>query len=249
MKTPQVSAADRPGYGPEPAAPPRPPLSRAQDRVLSALGAEDGPVTMATLSSATGLHANTLRDHLEVLERAGLVRRHTAAPDGPGRPRALYEAVPDAGAHVEYAGLASVLAATIHRTSRDPRRDATTAGVQWGEELAAARPRPSGEERETVARREVVTVLDELGFAPEPDRDNGVVRLTRCPLLDTARRFPDVVCAVHQGIVQGALKAYGADPEAAELFPFSDPGACRLHLGAPEHDRHSSDRLPSATTR
>jgi hypothetical protein len=45
------------------------------------------------------------------------------------------------------------------------------------------------------------------------------------------------------------LKAYGADPEAAELFPFSDPGACRLHLGAPEHDRHSSDRLPSATTR
>jgi predicted ArsR family transcriptional regulator len=84
-----------------------------------------------------------------------------------------------------------------------------------------------------------VAVLDELGFAPEGDRDNAVVRLTRCPLLDTARRFPDVVCAVHLGIVQGALEEYDADPGSAELYPFSEPGACRLHL----------DGRPSVTAR
>jgi predicted ArsR family transcriptional regulator len=230
----QVAPLDRPGYGPQPTVPPRPPLTRAQGRVLSALTGEDGPVTMATLSTATGLHANTLRDHLDVLERAGLVRRHSAPPQGPGRPPTLYEAVTGGSAHVEYAGLASVLAATIHNTSRDPRRDATLAGVQWGRELAAARRRPfenyATQTDAADARREVVEVLDELGFAPTTDRADTVVRLTRCPLLDTARRFPDVVCAVHLGIVQGALKEYGADPDSADLLPFSDPGACRLHL-------------------
>jgi predicted ArsR family transcriptional regulator len=184
---------------------------------------------MAALSSATGLHANTLRDHLEALEQAGLVRRHTAAPQGPGRPRALYEVVGADATHVEYADLATVLASTIRRTSDDPRLAATLAGSQWGQELAASHGRPARADGPG-ARREVVAVLDELGFAPEADQDNSVVRLTRCPLLDTARRFPDVVCAVHLGIVQGALGEYGADPDSAELHPFSDPGACRLEL-------------------
>jgi predicted ArsR family transcriptional regulator len=180
---------------------------------------------MAVLSTATGLHANTLRDHLDALEQAGLVRRRRAAPHGPGRPRSLYEVVAEDAAHVEYAGLATVLASTIHRTSDDPRLAATLAGAQWGHELAASHGLPPTAD----ARREVVAVLDELGFAPEGDHDSAV-RLTRCPLLDTARRFPDVVCAVHLGIVQGALEEYGADPDAAELYPFSEPGACRLQL-------------------
>jgi predicted ArsR family transcriptional regulator len=226
VKTPQAGPVDRPGYGPQPTHPARMPLSRAQGRVLTTLAASDQPVTMAALSAATGLHANTLRDHLDALERADLVRRRTAAPHGPGRPRTLYEVVAEDAAHVEYAGLATVLASTIHRTSDDPRLAATLAGAQWGHELAASHGLPTQGD----ARREVVAVLDELGFAPEGDHDSSVVRLTRCPLLDTARRFPDVVCAVHLGIVQGALEEYGADPDAAELYPFSEPGACRLQL-------------------
>ena len=75
-------------------------------------------------------------------------------------------------------------------------------------------------------------MLEEIGFAPEANRDSSVVRLTRCPLLDTARRYPDVVCAVHVGIVRGALEEYGAGTVGAELLPFAEPGACLLHLGA-----------------
>jgi len=238
VKTPQVGPLDRPGYGPQPTAAARLPVSRAQGRVLTALGRSDQPVTMAALSTATGLHANTLRDHLDALERAGLVRRHTAAPHGPGRPRSLYQAVAADAAHVEYAGLATVLASTIRRSSDDPRLAATVAGAQWGQELAAAHGRPA-RAGDPEARREVVAVLDELGFAPESDPDHAVVHLTRCPLLDTARRFPDVVCAVHLGIVQGALAEYDADPDSAELYPFSEPGACRLEL----------DRRATATAR
>src|SRR3546814_19925983 len=53
------------------------------------------------------------------------------------------------------------------------------------------------------------------------------VRLTRCPLLETAKEFPDVVCGVHLGIVRGALEEYGGDSERTDLFAFSEPGACR----------------------
>jgi predicted ArsR family transcriptional regulator len=217
--------------GPRPATPRPRQLSKAQARVLGHLQGEAGPITLAALSEVTGLHANTLRDHLDALERAGLVHREQEQPHGPGRPRTLYEAVADsAPGHDEYAGLAAALAGTIHRTSADPRRDAALAGEEWGHDLAAARERPA-RPGSAGARRAVVSMLDEIGFAPEADRAGSVVLLTRCPLLDTARRYPDVVCAVHLGIVRGALEEYGADPAPAELFPFSDPGACRLHLG------------------
>jgi predicted ArsR family transcriptional regulator len=76
----------------------------------------------------------------------------------------------------------------------------------------------------------VVSLFDDLGFAPESDGRASTVRLTRCPLLEAARRYPDVVCAVHLGLTRGALEEYGADTEGARLLPFAEPGACVLHL-------------------
>jgi predicted ArsR family transcriptional regulator len=76
----------------------------------------------------------------------------------------------------------------------------------------------------------VVEILADVGFAPVADNRQSVVRLTRCPLLEAAHRFPDVVCGVHLGLVRGALEEYGAEAERSELFAFSEPGACRLEL-------------------
>lgn len=228
MKTP------RPGYGPRPTGPsgPAQTLSRAQARVLTVLREQPEPVTLSGLSDVTGLHPNTLREHLEALESRGLLRRAQAAPAGPGRPAWLYEATADRSAgHSEYAGLAGALAATIHRTSADPAADAALAGTDWGHELAAGHGRPAVPE-EAGARGQVVSLLDEIGFAPESDSTHAEVRLTQCPLLETAVRYPDVVCNVHLGIVRGALEEFGADPGPAELYPFSEPGACRLRLTA-----------------
>lgn len=228
----------RPGYGPRPVAPAPGTrgLSAARAAVLELLEGSDAPRSLAELSSATGLHQNTLREHLEALARRGLVRRLRAAPRGRGRPAWLYEAtaadVAPAGA--EYAGLAGTLAAHIHRTSRDPRQDAVSAGTSWGRELARKAGRPAGPEP-AEARRKVVAILDQVGFAPETDDEATTTRLTRCPLLDTAKEFPDVVCGVHLGIVRGALDEYGADSSGTSLTPFAEPGACRLRLATPEH--------------
>lgn len=206
-------------------------MSRARTRVLETLRAQPEPTALAALAACTGLHTNTIREHLDALEKHGLVQRQRATPSGRGRPAWLYGATAgdDLAAHSEYAGLAVALASTIHRTSDSPRDDAIVAGTDWGHELARDHGRPL-DRGGTGARREVVDLLDEFGFAPEADARNSTVRLTRCPLLEAAHRYPDVVCGVHLGIVRGALEEYGADPSATDLIPFSEPGACRLHL-------------------
>jgi predicted ArsR family transcriptional regulator len=109
------------------------------------------------------------------------------------------------------------------------------AGTEWGHDLA--RSRPATTRGAASARREVVGLLDDLGFAPQPDARDARVMLTRCPLLEAAHRHPDVVCGVHLGIIRGALEEYGGDGGPAELLPFSDVGACRLHLTTPKEPR------------
>jgi predicted ArsR family transcriptional regulator len=189
------------------------------------------PTALPELTEATGLHANTLREHLEALVNRGLVRRERSAPSGRGRPAWLYEAVdPSVGdAGTEYAGLAAALAAHLHRTSTDPDRDAVEAGRAWGRDLAHRAGPPSAPSA-AAARRKVVDILDDVGFAPRTDERATTAHLTRCPLLETAKEYPDVVCGVHLGIVRGALEEYGADSARTQLLPFAEPGACRLAL-------------------
>ncbi|MHB1473798.1 MAG: helix-turn-helix transcriptional regulator [Dermatophilaceae bacterium] len=229
----------------------RAPLSAARAAILDALIDQPEPCTVAALSELIRQHPNTIREHLDSLLYDRLVVRTRAHAQGRGRPAWLYGAAPDAGSEPgsrEYAALASALAAQIARTSRKPRADAIEAGRMWGRELVrqsqmsqgpasdsadneseAPRPATSG----MTARREVVNLLDGLGFAPSADARARVVKLRRCPLLEAAHQQTEVVCGVHLGIVRGALEQLGNDPDRTErtaLQPFSEPGACRLDL-------------------
>ena len=206
-------------------------LSPARAAVLEALRDRDRPSTVADLEQATGLHANTLREHLEALVARGFVARLRSAPSGRGRPAWLYEAVSAVldPATSEYAGLAATLAAHLHRTSDDPQADAVHAGRAWGHDIAR-KAGPPGAAGAVPARRKVLELLEDLGFSPEANEDATTARLTRCPLLDTAREYPDVVCGVHLGIVRGALDEYAADSSRTALVPFAEPGACVLQL-------------------
>jgi predicted ArsR family transcriptional regulator len=76
----------------------------------------------------------------------------------------------------------------------------------------------------------VVELMDTLGFAPETRREADRVRLTECPLLESARAHPDVVCNVHSGLVRGALAELGDETTEVELEPFAEPGACLLRM-------------------
>lgn len=208
-------------------------LSPTRARLLETLQAQPEPTSLPALVAVTGLHANTLREHLVGLQRSGLVTRTPAAPSGRGRPGWLYAATDRSldDPRPEYAGLAAALAAVIARTSPDPARDARQAGAEWGRRIAGESGPPEQLDEEAV-RRTVADLFDEMGFAPEVDADATEVRLTRCPLLEAAHQEPEVVCSVHLGIAQGALETYGGSTEGLELLPFVEPGACLLRLRA-----------------
>ncbi|AZL11275.1 transcriptional regulator [Brevibacterium aurantiacum] len=161
-------------------------LSPAIAAVLEHLSAQAEPVTIGALSAMTGLHGNTVREHLEGLIAAGCAAKERAPSQGRGRPAWLYFATDTAAAAGadEYAGLASALAAHIHRTSDSPRLDGIAAGVDWGRQLAAdfdgdepsnhgrsnhepSNHEPSNHERTTnTARNQTIALLEDLGFAP-----------------------------------------------------------------------------------
>lgn len=221
-----------PGFGPEPAARDvEDVLTRPQAAVLHAL-AQNTDASLTELRALTGMHENTLRAHLQALLERGLVSRTKAPADGRGRPAWRYRSTPRAASSAgEYAGLAAALAAALAHHSPDPVGDAVAAGVEWGQTLAAsAAPKGSSQ---SAARSQVVALFDGMRFAPSPPAADGGVRLRRCPLLDAAKRYPEVVCNVHVGIARGALQAYGADDSGVRLAPFAEPGACVLHLTPP----------------
>jgi predicted ArsR family transcriptional regulator len=70
-------------------------------RLLDLVGQAPAGSTVSELTAATGLHPNTVRLHLEVLARAGLVEGMAASAGAPastgrGRPPARYVAVAEA---------------------------------------------------------------------------------------------------------------------------------------------------------
>ena len=222
-------------------------ISAARAGILEVLVNQPEPCTVGALSALTRQHPNTIREHLDGLLAERLAARTRAPAQGRGRPAWLYSATPDVGSDQgknDYAGLASALAAQIIRTSRQPGADAIEAGRGWGRDLVrrshlvpGVGDGPAPDEvrapSAVAARREVVALLEELGFAPSPDARAAVIKLCRCPLLEAAHEFPEVVCGVHLGIVRGALDELGNDPDRTErtaLQPFSEPGACRLDL-------------------
>jgi len=214
-----------------------PRLSGARAQVLEHLQAASPPITVEDVATSLGLHANTARKHLEGLVASGLATSTSSPGAGRGRPSRKYRASsrsePDPRVR-EYAALASALAGHISRTSADPEADALAAGEGWGRALVHGAPRRASAAQ---ARKKVIAMLDDLGFDPQTNSSATTARLRRCPLLDAAKAFPDVVCAVHLGLVRGALDTMGADTRGTALLPFSEPGACRLHLATQRRRR------------
>lgn len=211
--------------------------SPARSRLLAHLRSAEAPVGIAELAQGLDLHVNTVRSHLGVLEEAGLVASAPESRDRPGRPRLTYRATPQgeeigAGTDDGYRFLAVVLASYLSATSPDPSAQAEEAGQAWGR-YVVDRPAPFQQTDPEDGLARVTALLEELGFAPELDTADPTapkVRLHRCPFLDVAKEHQDVVCAVHLGLIRGALDELGAQVEARALHPFVAPGLCVADL-------------------
>jgi predicted ArsR family transcriptional regulator len=215
-------------------------LSKARARILELVA--NGPCTVSSLAMLTGQHENTIREHLDALVDEDLTIKYQSAEHLRGRPAWFYRLSDDRDQvrTGEYAGLASALAGSIARSSAHPGDDAIEAGRAWARELvrhSELKPVVNHGQLAKVSaiatRRKVISLLNRLGFAPKQNAGLTKNKLTRCPLLDATRQYPDIICNVHLGIVRGALSEFGAtstEIDKADLQPFSEPGACILRM-------------------
>lgn len=195
--------------------------------ILGVLRDADAPLSIAAIAERLGVHANTVRFHLDALLATGQVERVAVAPDKPGRPPQLFAATRgmDPGGPRHYRLLAEALTESV-AGGANPITHARAAGRALGVRLAkhrrtAADPGPVGQ---------LVELLAELGFAPERMPGGTRIGLRHCPFLEIARVHPEVVCPVHLGLMQGAMASWQAPLSVKKLTPFVEPGLCVAQL-------------------
>ena len=201
--------------GPRPVADPALRLSAARGAVLAYVVEAGGAVTVQDVAASSGQHVNTVREHLEALVEAGLVTRESKPPSGRGRPAIAYAADAESSplrGNKEYVALVDALVAHLKDTSADVLADADAVGRRW------AKDSPQGESIEELMTR--------MGFDPVRESEKSLL-LRTCPVLAAARRNPELVCAMHLGMLR---ERHGED---VDLEPFVTDG-CLLHLTARE---------------
>jgi predicted ArsR family transcriptional regulator len=198
-------------------------------RIVEELRGADEGLDATELAGRLGLHPNTIRWHLGILADAGIVASTPAPHTARGRPRILYslEPEPDERGSDEHRLLATVLTGALAAAPDGPER-AEEAGHAWGRYLMARDPLARTEEEAAVG--EVLQLLDVQGF--EPEAHGREIHMRRCPFHALAESQPEVVCAVHKGLLGGALAALGSGLEVDGLDVFVQPDLCVARLAA-----------------
>lgn len=182
-------------------------------RLLHAVQRHPGRL-LKDLASDAGIHINTARDHMRVLEEEGLVSSAPVETGRRGRPPVVYWPVRDAEESEE--------------ASRRVQ-DATTRG----DLLRRVQPDLSGT-LDPVGLHQLDTLyehLDDVGLEPEVNHKTLTVGLKPCryePLIEEER---PVVCAVHAKLVRDQLQHIDGPLELRRLHPYIGPERCEIVLG------------------
>lgn len=182
------------------------------------------------LAAATGLHPNTVRFHLGVLMRTGFVEERSEKHGRRGRPRTVYTATLPGVQQKGYELLANVLVTHLDQVDGDGA--AQSAGRMWAHRLRPHTP-DQPDDMETAART-ISALFTEMGFDPTvtTTRDSSRMMLHSCPFWSLAESHPDVVCAVHLGLLRGLVEQGSKGMIKAELTPFVQPRLCQADLAA-----------------
>ena len=202
-------------------------------RILQTLRQAPEGQGVQELAEQVGLHVNTVRFHLDRLVAEGAVARHVEERNEPGRPRLAFSAVGRSGKR-SYRLLAEILVSFVSGTMPDAVTAATEAGRTWGHYLTE-RPPPYRWTDEEESVSELLRILGDIGFVPGlvQSGKHREIWLRHCPFREVAEAHRDVVCAVHLGLMQGALAEMRAPLTADRLEPFVEPSLCVARLGDP----------------
>ena len=194
------------------------------------------PVPVRELATRLGLHANTIRPHLRRLVDAGLVASETRrGPSAVGRPQTVFTAKAAEGREGrDYRLLADILA-TLVSGSR-ARTRAQELARDWGDYLVTRHAPPPGARRPGPNLAGLREALAEAGFDPRFRRRGNrsvEIALRGCPFRDLIEEHRELVCTVHEGLVEGMLEGSRPRLHLRSFEPLADRGSvCRVVAGA-----------------
>lgn len=246
--------------------------------VLKVLRERRGLMRVEDLAEAVNLSLSAVRFHLDRLIAEGLVRTAKEPRQTPGRPRVMYQAVPEEAVDdgAAYRRLAALLADEL--AGRGGATAAESAGRAWATQVVQARAaeagavgtavqapsvplpvtrgdqgkdgkrhakgHPHGHGRGHSAGRgdqaapadlpdclpDLLSVLEDGGFAPKVMEGGWGLELHRCPFADLMPDQAEVVCSVHKGLMQSLPELEGA-VDRVRLQPMPDHDTpCIVHF-------------------
>lgn len=169
------------------------------------------------LCEETGLHPNTVREHLQRLIEGGYVIAETERRSTRGRPRTLYSAATGAP-----------------EASSEIAREKVTEAARRGDMMRRALPIPISHHGQEATHQldALVEHLEESGFEPIIDDRNLTVDLTPCPHAAARPEDRPVLCQVHLALMQGVLAEAGGPLAAEFVHAAKDPAECIVQLTA-----------------
>lgn len=184
--------------------------SESRVRILAML-IERPDRTIDDLTTATGLHPNTVREHLQRLTESGFVMHSIEHRTTRGRPRTLYRA-----AHGDESPI-------IQRKAEEAARR--------GDMMRRIMPDVDSSLNEVEQHQidAVVEHLEESGFDPVIDEEELTVDLTPC-LHGSADEVAGARCGVHMNLIQSVLTAAGGPLAVEGMRPVCDPHDCVIQL-------------------
>jgi predicted ArsR family transcriptional regulator len=220
-----------------------PPVPGRRDLILQLLRTSPEARSIASMAAELAVHPNTIRFHLDALVRTARVEQVFGETTGPGRPPVLFRASRrmDPAGPTNYRLLANILTSYLAATTANPATAAAQLGRSWGPSVVGHRTR--GAPSKTQSITDLTDVLADLGFKPEPPAGPRAteIRLRHCPFYELVETHGEMICAVHLGLMQGALTAMRAPVTVDRLDPFVEPDLCVAHLAsAPTRHKASS---------
>jgi predicted ArsR family transcriptional regulator len=196
------------------------------------------PLCTADVAEALDLHPNTVRPHLERMREVGLLEVDSDSRGAVGRPQHRYWLAPDApslGLEPSSFRLLARLVAGVAARSGVSADEVADVGRDRGREAARAQmraPTPGGRPAPRCVAA-VAAELANLGFDPALAEDGSAatIAFTHCPFQELAEEFPDVVCHLHRGIVEGFVAEYGG-AAVTRFATLADRSPCEVDLVA-----------------
>ncbi len=172
--------------------------------------------TIDELVEATGLHANTVREHLQRLSEDGYVISETEKRETRGRPRTLYSAA---------TGDPEVSNPIGERKVRE--------AAERGDLMRRVMPDTDSSDLDDESLHQIDALVENLidsGFDPVVDSEDLTIDLSPCAHMGEPGEAPTMRCAVHVTLLQAVATQAGGPLDVEGLNPTCNPQDCVIQL-------------------